>query len=126
MPAKKHSYLRTHKLAGKVLQLDTAAEEAKLREQAATSKSGRAAKTLVKEGRLRVTLIALRKGTALGAHAVAGDVTIEVRRGAVEIGMDGKSIRAAKGDLVALQARVRHDARALRDSTILITAAMRS
>ncbi|MEX0786952.1 MAG: LuxR family transcriptional regulator [Dehalococcoidia bacterium] len=125
MPAKKHSYLRTHKLAGAVLQLDASAEEAKLREQAARSKSGRAAKTLVKEGRLRVTLVALRKGTALGAHAVAGDVTIEVRRGAIEIGMDKTSVRASKGDLIALRARVRHDARALRDSTILITASMR-
>jgi len=117
--------MRTHKLAGSVLQADLAAEEAALREKAATASSGRAAKTLVKEGRVRVTLVAMRKGTHLGAHGVEGDVTIQVVRGALEIGTSETRIRASKNDLVALRARLRHDARALSDTTILITASMR-
>ena len=120
-----HTYLRTRKLAGVALTFDLAKEDATLRAQAAAAKSGRAAKTLVKEGRLRVTLIALRKGTALGAHAVQGDVTIQVLRGALELRIDDRPLRAARGAAVALQAGVRHDARATRDAAILITAAMR-
>lgn len=125
MPAKKHTYMRSHKLAGSVLQTSLSEEAEPLREKAAKASAGRAAKTLVKEGRLRVTLVALRKGTRLGAHAAQGDVTIQVLRGALEVGTSATRIRATKDDLVALRARLRHDVRAERDSTILITASMR-
>jgi quercetin dioxygenase-like cupin family protein len=120
-----HTYLRTHKLSGTMLEYDVAAEEAKLQQQAASSKAGRAAKTLVKEGRLRVTLVAVRQGIALGAHSVEGDVSLQVLRGAFEVKTDEGSVRAAKGALLVLQAGVEHDARALRDGSILITASMR-
>ena len=55
-------YLRTHRLRGKVLRFMLGAEDDMLREQAAPSKSGRAAKTLIKQGPFRVTLVAMRKG----------------------------------------------------------------
>ena len=44
------SYLRTHRLRGKVMQFALGAEDAELRERAASSQTGRAAKTLAKEG----------------------------------------------------------------------------
>jgi quercetin dioxygenase-like cupin family protein len=125
MPPRKHTYLKTHRIAGNTLSIDTASEEAGLREQAANSTSGRAAKTLVKEGRLRVTLVALRKGAVLGAHRVEGDVTLQVLRGQFEVLTQDGAIRVAKANIVALRAGVSHEAHALRDSTILITASMR-
>jgi quercetin dioxygenase-like cupin family protein len=125
MPQAGHTYKKTHKLSAKVLQIDTAAEEAKLARQAASAKTGRAAKTFVKEGRLRVTLIALRKGTVLSAHTVPGEVSIAVTRGAVEIGTAGEGIPAKRGAVVVLEAGVTHDVRALRDSALLITTSMR-
>lgn len=124
MPSK-HTYLRTHRLAGKSLDFDLGAEERKLQDRAMSVQNGRAAKTLVKEGRLRITLVAMRKGTALGAHAVEGDVSLQVLRGAFAITTNDREIRARKGSVVTLQAGVQHDARALRDATILITASMR-
>jgi quercetin dioxygenase-like cupin family protein len=124
MPSR-HTYLRTHRLAGKILEFDLGAEERKLQEQAASAKSGRAAKTLVKEGRLRITLVAMRKGAALGAHAVEGDVSLQVLRGAFAMRTKDQHFRARKGSLIALQAGVQHDAQATRDATILITASMR-
>ena len=120
-----HTYTRTHKLAGKLLRFDTAAEEAKLAKQAAAAKAGRAAKTFVKEGRLRVTLMALRKGTVLSAHTVPAEVSIGVVRGAVEVHTEDGAVRANKGSLIVLQAGVTHDVRALRDSSLLITTSMR-
>jgi len=125
MPAKEHTYLKTHRIAGNILSLDTASEEIGLREQAADARSGRAAKTLVKEGQLRVTLVALRNGAVLGAHHVEGDVTLQVLRGQFEVRTQDTTIRAAKGNIIALRAGVSHDARALRDSTVLITTSMR-
>jgi quercetin dioxygenase-like cupin family protein len=125
MAKSEHTYLRTHRLAAKMLTLDVGTEERRLREQAAKATAGRAAKTLVKEGRLRVTLVALRKGTVLGAHHVEGEVTLHVLRGRLEVRTAREAVRPAKGGIVALQAGVSHEAEALSDSTLLITASMR-
>ncbi len=120
-----HTYLRTHQLAAKMLTFDTSAEERRLRQQAAEARTGRAAKTFVKEGRIRLTLVALRKGTVLGAHQVEGDVTLHVLRGRLEVRTAREAVRAIKGGIIALQAGVSHEAEALRGSTVLITASMR-
>ena len=120
-----HTYLRTHKLAGRVIVFDAATQEAKVRQWSAASKTGRAAKTLVKEGQLRVTLMGLRKGTVLGSHQVEGEVSIHVLRGALEIRTDDGALRVPKGGIAVLHAGVRHDARALRDTSILLTTSMR-
>ncbi len=128
MATGKHTYLRTHKLAGRVLVFDTATEALKVREQSASSKQGRGAKTLVKEGRLRVTLLGLRKGRqgqVLGVHQVEGELSIHVLRGALEIRTSEGAVRVAKGGLAVLHAGVRHDARALLDTTVLLTTSMR-
>lgn len=126
MPKKsEHTYLRSHRLSGDVLAFSLKGEDDALRDKAATAKSGRAAKTLVKEGRLRVTLVALRKDTSLGGHAVQGEVTIQVVRGAVRIGFDEHDIEATRATVVVLQAGVAHSVWAVRDSAILITSAMR-
>jgi quercetin dioxygenase-like cupin family protein len=108
-----------------MLAFDASAEQAKLVEQAAASRTGRAAKTLVKEGRLRATLIALRKGTALGAHHVDGDVTLHVLKGEFEVRTQGRTVTARKDGIVVLSAGVKHEAIARRDTTVLITTAMR-
>lgn len=47
-----------------------AAEDDSLRQFAEESKTGRAGKTLVKDGPLRITLVALKKGTELPSHHV--------------------------------------------------------
>jgi quercetin dioxygenase-like cupin family protein len=125
MRATRHTYLRTHRLSGNILSLDTAAEELGLREQAARSKAGRAAKTLVKEGKLRVTLVVLQKGAVLGAHRVEGDVTLHVIRGQFEVQAADATIRAGKGNIIALGAGVAHQARAVQDATVIVTASMR-
>jgi quercetin dioxygenase-like cupin family protein len=107
-----------------VITFRTAAEEAKVLQQSVASKAGRAAKTLVKEGRLRVTMLGLRKGVILRPHQVEGEVSIHVLRGALELHTPQGSLRASKGDVITLQAGVRHDARALRDTAILLTTSM--
>ncbi len=125
MATSDHTYLRTHKLAGRVIVFDAPTEEAKVRQQSAASKTGRAAKTLVKEGQLRITLIGLRKGSALSAHQVEGELSIHVLRGALEIRAAGSDLQVPKGGIAVMHAGVRHDARALRDTVILLTTSMR-
>ncbi|MDO8586963.1 MAG: LuxR family transcriptional regulator [Armatimonadota bacterium] len=118
------SYLRTHRLRGKVMQFALGAEDSDLRKRAATSKSGRAAKTLVKEGVFRITIVALTKGTALQSHEVAGPVSIQSIRGCLRVTTEAGDVDVPAGSLVALDAGVAHSARALDDCATLVTVAI--
>ena len=55
---KRSAVLRTRRLSGKMLRFLIDAEDETLREFAEASKTGRAAKTLVKQGPLRIILVA--------------------------------------------------------------------
>jgi quercetin dioxygenase-like cupin family protein len=119
-----HTYLRTHKISGELLRFRLDAGERRLREQAAGSKAGRAAQTLVKEGPLRITQVALRKGTPLQSHQVAGAVSLQVRRGRLRLTLADDAVDLGPGELVALGAGVAHGALALSECALLITTAM--
>jgi quercetin dioxygenase-like cupin family protein len=99
-------------------------EDNALRERANRSASGRAAATLVKQGGLRVALVALRKGAVLRAHAVAAPVCIQTLRGCVRIGSAERENEVLAGGLVALGPRELHTVEALQDCAILVTVAM--
>ena len=117
-------YLRTHRLQDTLLKFGVASEVEQLRAQAVQSSTGRAAKTLVKEGPIRVTLVALRRGVALEEHHVAGPVTIQVLHGTFRLSTDRGDTDVRAGELVALDAGVPHAAHALEDCALLLTVAM--
>ncbi|HYM16475.1 MAG TPA: cupin domain-containing protein [Dehalococcoidia bacterium] len=120
----KHTYLKTHTLAADALSFALPGEDATLHARARASTSGRAARTLVKEDGLRVTLIALRKGAVLSAHRVEGDVTIHVLRGRARVTAQGRASVLASGALLVLRSGVPHAAEALADCALLVTVAM--
>jgi quercetin dioxygenase-like cupin family protein len=122
--ARRHTYLRTHALSGAALSFSLSAEDAALRERAMAAKSGRTAKTLIKEGRMRVTLIAMRRGAVLGAHQVGGVVSIHVLRGRARVSVAGTNTELPSGGLLVLQEEVTHTAEALADCALLVTVAM--
>jgi quercetin dioxygenase-like cupin family protein len=126
MELKKSSVLRTRRLAGKVLTFMLGAEDDTLREFADDSKTGRAGKTLIKEGPLRITLVALKKGTVLPSHQVVGPVSIQIIRGCLRLTTDTGQMDLPAGALMALGAGVAHTAQAHTDCAILITFAMAS
>ncbi len=115
---------RTRRLAGRRLMFLLQAEDDTLREFAAAAKSGRAAKTLVKQGAQRITLVALRTGTVLPRHAVAAAVSIQTLRGCLKIATDRGEVEVPAGALVAFGPGVPHEARAAGDCAILITVSM--
>jgi len=117
-------YLRTHRLQDTVLKFGVASEVDQLRAQAARSATGRAAKTLVKEGPIRVTLSALRRGVALEEHHVAGPVTIHVLHGTFRLSTDQGDTDVRAAELVALDAGTLQAAHALEDCALLLTVAM--
>ncbi len=115
---------RTRRLAGPMLTFLLHAEDDTLRAFAASAKSGRAAKTLVKQGSQRITLVALRKGTAMPQHLVAGAVSVQTIRGCLNVGTSGGEVEIPQGTLVAFGPGVAHTATALGDCSILITVSM--
>jgi quercetin dioxygenase-like cupin family protein len=121
---RKSSVLRTRRLSGKLLTFILGAEDDTLREFAESSDTGRAAKTLVKQGPLRITLVALKKGTALPSHQVAGPISIQTIRGCLRLSTDKGDVDIPAGGLIALGPGVAHTARAHDDCAMLITFAM--
>jgi len=122
--ATKHTYLKTHTVSGAALSFSLSTEDAALRERAGVARSGRVASTLVKEGHLRVTLIVLRRGAALGAHQVDGVVSLQVLRGRARVSAEGKIVDVSRGGLLVLDQGVTHTAEALVDCALLVTVAM--
>lgn len=120
----KHTYLKDHTLTGAALSFSLSSEDAALRERAAKAKSRRAAKTLVKEGLLRVTLIVLGKGAALSPHQVEGVVSIHALRGRARVSAQGSVVALPAGGLVVLDREVVHSVEALADCALLVTVAM--
>ena len=119
-----HAYLKTHRLGGQLLRFQLTAEAEALRAQASGSKTGRAAKTLVKEGRMRITQVALEKGARLQSHHVEGAVSLHIMRGRLQLTTGAGEMYLASGDLAALDEDVAHAAVALSECVILITTAM--
>jgi quercetin dioxygenase-like cupin family protein len=122
--ATKHTYLKTHALSGSALAFSLSKESAALKERAIAAHSGRAARTLAKQGALRATLIALRKGVELTAHRVEGSVSIHVLSGRARFSLDGVDTTVASGGLLVLGPDVTHGAQALANCALLITVAM--
>jgi quercetin dioxygenase-like cupin family protein len=124
MDKKKSNVLRTRRLSGKVLTFMLCAEDDTLREFADDSTTDRAGKTLVKEGPLRITLVALTRGTALPTHQVAGPVSIQTLRGCLRLTTKSGDVDVPAGTVIVLDSGVVHTARAHDDCSILITFAM--
>jgi quercetin dioxygenase-like cupin family protein len=123
-PTSRHAYLETHQISGRRLRFGLTREDAVLRDQASASKTGRAGQTLVKEGSLRITQLALRKGSALGSHQIAGAVSMQMLRGRLRVTTTDGAMTLESGDLIALGVGVGHDTQAVTDCVVLITMAM--
>jgi quercetin dioxygenase-like cupin family protein len=85
--------------------------------------ASRIARTLVKNGPLRATLIGLAPGGALTPHSTEGPITAQVLEGEIEFEADGKSWSLPAGSMIALGAGVVHSARSAAGGFLLLTVA---
>ena len=85
------------------------------------ARSGRSARTLVKEGPLRLTLMALAPGGSLPTHHAAGPVSIHVLVGAVQFVALEKEYGLQAGDVLVFAPGVEHSARSEHGATLLLT-----
>src|ERR1041385_7261419 len=82
---------------------------------------GRTARTLVKEGPLRLTLMALAPNGVLPEHRTDGPVTIHVLNGAVTFSAVGSDHEMTAGEVMVFAAGVPHAARSRAGCVFLLT-----
>lgn len=108
-------------VSGPALAFDLADDLRIVKEQLATT--SRSARTLVKNGPLRATLMGLAPGGEIASHSADGPITVHVLEGAIEFEAEGKTWPLAAGTLLALGAGVVHAVRSPRGGVFLLTVA---
>ena len=87
------------------------------------AKAGRSARTLIKDGPLRVTLVALESGGALAPHRTDGPITVHIISGEILLRADANEWRMTADDLVSLGAGVEHNVDSETGGVFLLTVA---
>ena len=90
-------------------------------DQGLVAKHGRSARTLVKEGPIRLTLIALAPGGDLPEHSADGPVSVHVVDGEFLFSAAGREYPLRECDVLVVAAGVRHSARSNSGGTFLLT-----
>lgn len=89
--------------------------------KARAASNGRSAVAVLKDGRLRHTLMALTAGSLLSEHPKPESATLLVLRGSITVRWDGQSATISHGGLYVLPDAL-HDVLAETDSAFLLTA----
>lgn len=82
---------------------------------------GRSARTLIKEGPLRVTAIALAANGNLPAHSTSGPISIQLLEGDITFSAAGQDYPLAPRDLLVIAGGVEHSARSAGGGAFLLT-----
>ena len=111
-----------HQISGTELSFQLRDEMERVRQEL-TSASGRVARTLVKMGSLRVTLVGVSAGGTLAEHTSPGPVSIHVLDGAMEVSTRDNKWPLAAGEVLTLDAGVGHAVSSSGGSLFLLTVA---
>jgi quercetin dioxygenase-like cupin family protein len=112
-----------HPLSGQGLLFNLGDEVQSLRADLGRATGGRAAKTLAKSDRLRVTLVLLQGGVTLDPQASAGGASLHVLEGRLRVQADTRVLEARPGDLVVLGENLRQPITAEEEAAFLVTVA---
>lgn len=111
-------------LAGRAIHLRLGdAHRADLIDHDLLARSGRGARTLLKEGALRVTLVALAAGGSLAEHRADGPITVHVLAGTIDFRAGEDRWLLETGDLLSLAAGVPHAVESAEGGEFLLTVA---
>jgi quercetin dioxygenase-like cupin family protein len=94
---------------------------ARLREEEAYRRSGRAGRTLAKSGRFRLVLLAVGNGVLIGTHQADSPMTLQVIEGGLGYRDEGGEHVLNQGDLLYFGPGSAEDIRASADSALLLT-----
>jgi quercetin dioxygenase-like cupin family protein len=92
-------------------------------DQALLTARGRSARTLVKDGPLRLTIMGLAAGGVLPSHRTEHPVSIQVVQGDVTFSALDREYTLTTGDVLIFAAGVEHSARSTGGASFLLTVA---
>ena len=85
------------------------------------ARHGRTARTIVKEGPLRLTIMGIAPGGALPTHRTEAHVTIHLLVGEVTFVARGREYPLHTGDVLVFAPGVEHEARSVEGGVFLLT-----
>ncbi len=109
-----------HVITAPLLAFDLSTELERLRLERPYVDGDRNAKTLVKEGRHRVVLVALRAGARFDENDPRGYVTVVVREGRLSVAVDDGETEIGAGQVGVLGHGQCWSGKALEDSAVLM------
>jgi quercetin dioxygenase-like cupin family protein len=113
-------------LAGDVLLFDLDEERRHSADPAILQRSGRNARTLVKDGPLRVTVVTLAPGGELADHHADGPIVVQPIQGRIRFTVEGVGHDLEGGELLTAGAGVRHSVSSRDGATFLLTVVLPS
>lgn len=106
-----------------VLDVGAQLESARLQDPTQTGKDRTV--ILLKTDSLRVIFRSFSEGASLPTHKAPGPITVQVLEGHIEFTAGIQTTPVRKGEVLALESGVPHSVKALSNSAILITVAVR-
>jgi quercetin dioxygenase-like cupin family protein len=108
-------------LAGPNLTFGMADQIAELRRDENYARSGRAGRTLVKAGALRLTLVVLARDVEIGTHHAETPMTLQPLEGRLRYRVGGRTFEIGRGEVLFFGPGHAQDIRGLEDTALLLT-----
>ena len=109
-----------HQVSGQALQFALQEEIGTVKREL-TGTTTRSARTLVKDGPLRVTLVGVNPGGELRPHKADGPITLQVLEGQIHFEAEGQRWTLSAGTLFALDAGITHSVQSPNGGIFLLT-----
>lgn len=107
-------------LVGTILNFDLDREIAQLHREQAWEQGDHNAITLVKDGELRVILVAMKRGALLPEHHAPARIAIQTLEGRLQMRTPEQTVELAPKSFLSLEAGLAHEVEALAESAFLI------
>jgi quercetin dioxygenase-like cupin family protein len=101
--------------------VDLDSERRSLDDPAVLQRSGRNARTLLKSGPLRVTIVTVAPGGEVARHQAPGPITVQVLHGEIVFRVAGEDHRLRAGMLLAVPPGMEHSVSSGPGGTFLLT-----
>lgn len=108
-------------LSGDVMVFDLAAERGTVEDSSTAHRAGRSARTLLKDGPLRVTLVILEPGGEVAEHHASGPMTLQPLDGRITFLAGGEAHEVGPGELLTAGPGVPHQVRSREGGAFLLT-----
>jgi quercetin dioxygenase-like cupin family protein len=108
-------------LSGDVLVFDVEEERDRAADPSLVDRSGRNARTLIKDGPLRLTLVVVAPGGAIPEHQAEGPILVSPVRGEIRFTVDGRDYDLRPGQVLSCGPGVPHSVTSNEGGTFLLT-----